>query len=865
MGKIILSPQAGRLGAMEHAKMYAALGWRVFPVYEIVPATVDTTTGEAAWRCSCEEGPACGRPGKHPRLAEGVNEASTDRVKIESWWTRWPNANIGIATGRPSGLTVVDADASEGKPGVINLTSLSAKFGGMPGTLIANTGGGGLHLYFTFTDKLPTGSNVIDKAIDVRNDGGYVIAPPSRHWSGKQYTWRSEAGELLGCPDWLSGAVGGAAAGAKQARGRKRQQPGFRIDKLESMLKSLDPDERDLWLNVGVIMGRLYIGTGLENDGWAVYEAWASKSAKFDADKAGNLARMREMYYERSQEAPRTGGQSLSIGSIISAAKTAGWTPFGDRKRISWEPGNEAEIADALVEALVEKKGNTFFNVMGEVRDVLKTQMPVLRLIAAATAKGEDLPETLIVRRTTIHSIMSVGSEVAVLEAPDKFGTPTAVPIPEKLATIIIRQKPAGFPVLTGISEWPMVASSGELIVGQTGYDPNTGLYFDIARDVKINEKLTSAAALDWLADELMADFPFEEDIDCAAAIGLLLAFMQRPLMKTCPGFGIVAPQAGTGKSTLVEVASLAVHGFPVASHAFPEDEDELRKAIHSLLLAKMPTVLFDNIKKGSNVDSDHLAKLLTSETSTDRTLGASETRKEVNTLLVTFTGNNIAFSHDMASRVITIRLNAKTSNPLVRKFRHKSVLEWAGDKRNEALSALVAIARAGVLAGEMEGNASRFSEFDERIAKPIFAVTGIDIRTKLHTAGDGDTEEDAEMRAALELLSKWQTGWRKNGENGQPWRTAEVISALDAKTFDDAGIKILQRAIGNQKLWESDLSSAIGRMLRLLNGDHKYEPLLLTSRMDSKHKVNKWFIIGVEPAPTSASVGPRSEGKSSF
>jgi hypothetical protein len=844
---VIMNPRAR--GMKEHALMYAALGWRVFPVWEPIDM------GEGGLVCSCQEGAACGRPAKHPRVRDGVNEATTDRVTIESWWTRWPSANIGISTGRSSNLVVVDADCSDGKPGVVNLTALAGPNGGLPTTPSVTTGSGGLHLYFLWNDRYKTAANVLGEAIDIRNDGGYVIAPPSKHKSGKLYEWRNEQADPIAMPDWMLNVVRAAPEeGAEKKKGRKRSQPGFKLDKLESMLGALDPDDRDTWLETGVIMGRLYVGTGLEHDAWAVFEAWASRSSKFDEDRAGNIARMREMYYERSQEAPRTGGKPLSIGTIIAKAKAAGWTPFGDRVVIPWEMGNEGSISEALVDALIARKENTYFNVMGEVRDVLKTEVPILRMKLAAYERGEKCPETLVVRRTTTHGLLHGLASSAVLEVVDKNGVPEAVAVPEKLGTIILKQLAPRFPTLTGIAEWPMVGAKGALISDHHGHDPATGLYFDIDPSIKIDDSLTAEAGCAWIFEELFADFPFEEDVDRAAALGLFIAFMQRPLMKTCPAFVTVAPQPGSGKSTLIELASIVVHGQPVASHAYAEDEDELRKAIHSLMLAKYPAVLFDNIGRGRTVDSDHLAKLLTSEVSTDRTLGASETRKEINTLLVTFTGNNVAFSHDMASRVLTIKLNARTANPLRRTFKHRDIRGWAQGQRNLALSALVAIVRAGLKATPLAGPSSRFEEFDQWIAQPVYAATGIDIRRSMDDAGEVDSEEDAELRGAIELIARWQNKWRKD-QNGQPWKLSDLGSAVDGKLFDEAGMKILQR-VSNLKTWEIDPAKAIAFTLRSLNGDHKFEPLLLTSRLDRHDKVNKWFIKGAEDG-----VAPPTEG----
>src|SRR4051794_7912570 len=77
---------------------YAARGWPVLPLWE--PRGVGV--------CAC--GAGCQRVGKHPRTAHGVGDATTDPEQIRAWWQEWPTTNIGIATGRASGLLVVDVD-----------------------------------------------------------------------------------------------------------------------------------------------------------------------------------------------------------------------------------------------------------------------------------------------------------------------------------------------------------------------------------------------------------------------------------------------------------------------------------------------------------------------------------------------------------------------------------------------------------------------------------------------------------------------------------------------------------------------------------------------------------------------------------
>jgi hypothetical protein len=125
--------------------------------------------------------------------------------ELEGWLTRWPDLNLGIVTGAAAGLVVLDIDPKN--DGENSLAQLEARNGAVPPTIEAVTGGGGRHLYF----RHPGGTvhNLVGLAagIDLRGDGGYIVAPPSIHPSGRAYEWRPghAPGEMpLGfMPEWL--------------------------------------------------------------------------------------------------------------------------------------------------------------------------------------------------------------------------------------------------------------------------------------------------------------------------------------------------------------------------------------------------------------------------------------------------------------------------------------------------------------------------------------------------------------------------------------------------------------------------------------------------------------------------------------
>lgn len=155
-------------------------------------------------QCSCGK-VDCDSPGKHPRTKNGLKDASADLATIDRWWGRWPDANIGVCTGSASGIVVLDVDPRHG--GADSLTELERVFGPLPPTVETITGGGGRHLFFKHPGGTVRNRSNIHPGVDVRGDGGYVVAAPSVHVSGGAYSWRPGRGPgeigLAEIPGWL--------------------------------------------------------------------------------------------------------------------------------------------------------------------------------------------------------------------------------------------------------------------------------------------------------------------------------------------------------------------------------------------------------------------------------------------------------------------------------------------------------------------------------------------------------------------------------------------------------------------------------------------------------------------------------------
>lgn len=143
---------------------------------------------------------------KHPLVKwEPYQRQPPGEAEIEGWFQRWPGAGVAIVTGTVSNLVVLDVDPGHG--GEDSLSELEAVNGALPDTVEAISGGGGRHLYFAHPGA-PT-RNVVGLApgIDLRADGGVIVAPPSHHPSGRDYRWRDghapDDCELAALPGWL--------------------------------------------------------------------------------------------------------------------------------------------------------------------------------------------------------------------------------------------------------------------------------------------------------------------------------------------------------------------------------------------------------------------------------------------------------------------------------------------------------------------------------------------------------------------------------------------------------------------------------------------------------------------------------------
>lgn len=179
--------------ALPYALDMAAQGLAVFPVYGCTDGI-----------CHCPKGSECRSAGKHPIPAltpRGVKNATTDAATIRRWFTKDPHVNLAWAMGGPLRLIGVDVDPRSG--GDASLCDLIEAHGdAWLETFTVRTGSLGNHFIFRLPEGVEPHRGKLAPGIDLKAEGGYLVAPPSVHASGRRYEVEKNV-YIAEAPEWL--------------------------------------------------------------------------------------------------------------------------------------------------------------------------------------------------------------------------------------------------------------------------------------------------------------------------------------------------------------------------------------------------------------------------------------------------------------------------------------------------------------------------------------------------------------------------------------------------------------------------------------------------------------------------------------
>ncbi len=261
--------------------------------------------------------------------------------------------------------------------------------------------------------------------------------------------------------------------------------------------------------------------------------------------------------------------------------------------------------------------------------------------------------------------------------------------------------------------------------------------------------------ALTYLDDTLFEEFPFVEQIDRSVALSLVLTALDRHAMATAPLHAFTSPVPGTGKSLLIDLASLLATGeiTPVISQGSNKEETE--KRLGAELLSGNTIVSFDNCSV--EVDSDLLCQALTQRELRVRELGYSRNVKVPITALFTVNGNNLVIANDLTRRTLLGQLDAGMERPETRTFKRR-VDESRANYRGELVAAALTFLRGWHVAYAAGTRISiepmgSFEEWSHRIRCPLLWLDRADPCDSIKTIRENDP-----LRSLLTaVLIQWE------------------------------------------------------------------------------------------------------------
>jgi Bifunctional DNA primase/polymerase, N-terminal len=668
---------------LSYALQYAARGWPVFPVRAYGKAPLATLA------------------------PNGVHTATTDTSQITKWWTTRPDANVAIATGTEARLGVLDIDTRN--DGFASLDALVAQHTPFPATFSVCTGGGGRHYYFTFPAHAEFSNRAAARpGIDFKWSGGYVVAPPSVHESGRAYEVLDNV-NVTPAPEWLvtvlkkpkrERKLGGALL---RTHGAIAWADAALTSECERVAVAPEGERNDTLNTAGFNLGQIVGGGYLDRER-------VRDELLLAAETCGLIADDGEHACTRTMESGLAAGELEPRHPPLRAASDLKVT-FDNQNQI--DPERVFVVAEQLppmVDAVMTAVAN------GDLRGVYVRGRPgeLVRLCRDAPAprginRAPGAPTIQAIPPVQLQlELERMGQWVRVKREPSKAGYIVPSAPPQKLVEYVrtVGMWP-GIPMLEGITEAPCLRRDGS-ILDTPGYDNETGLLYEPSTQfpvIQTRPTLDDAReAVSVLLDPLV-DFKFISLCDQAAAVAATLTIVARHAITGCvPVFVVRATTPGEGKGLLSDVLSIEGTGRPAARLVADGNDTELRKLITAVAIDGSPVVLIDNVT--GDFGSPAFSSAVTASTWSDRILGESRKIECPLRCVWLVNGNNVRFRGDLGRRVVVIDLDSGLEHPEDRPssaFTHPGVdglLAHVSRERPKLLAAALTILRAYHVAG---------------------------------------------------------------------------------------------------------------------------------------------------------------------
>lgn len=722
-----------------------------------------------------------GKVGKIPSMFNRAGEAHG----ITGWskrpilgnevalWSQDPRLNLCVRTGPISGVYAVDVDVDDPNtaPGIANV--LYSVFANNERPLYYRGRPSSLKILVPFRmeepckkrkiklDKNPKGS-----AIELLADGQQFVAAGS-HSSGVRYQW------LPGLPSTLPlitlDQLNLMWQELTSAYAMVSSPTGTKLDSLTTTLPSSSSstdtgvlteisnhDWSDLLAALRFMLDKVTDNDAWSQIGYALLSLQATRPAEqlwldFSKKAAGFEPGAPEAWWQAHKgQQPRSDYRHIfTIARRLGFGSTSDPQTFpviqrssGSDDVVEGEGSDGPDAANApegldivpapLDRPLVRISGSNFSEVVAQLEQIIEPHVytqgaSLVRPTEAHTVeeirRNDDalmlIPVTLAWGRTRFGNL-------ATFERYDgrKKGWHEIPPSSEYISTLLELGGWSTLRPLDAIARAPFVREDGS-ICERAGYDPVSRTLLipncefpGIPERPSLGDARCALARLRGVFDQ----FPWKEAASESAFLSHLLSECTRLAVDRCPIFWYTAPDAGTGKGLLSEMASTITHGAEPALRPWVTQGDELRKTLFASLLAGDRSIAFDNVPTGSKTRAPELCAFITSAIWKDRKLGVSETHAVPNKAVVSASGNNITPVSDMARRSIVVRLDANTEKLRERRFKIVNLRRYVLENRPELLTCALTIVKAYLAsaASEMPLPLPSFERWSRMAREPL-------------------------------------------------------------------------------------------------------------------------------------------------
>jgi len=649
--------------------------------------------------------------GKRPILKAWQSLPRESLEEALSWASK---GNVGLRTGRVSGIVVVDVD-----PGA-DVSDLD-----LPPTLRVNTGrAGGYHLYYRYAEAVGNSNGKkLGAHIDFKGDGGQVVFPGSAHPdTGKTYEWAE------GCAPWEAELADLPSHILERIKGRSHRPPAGPRESVskrnvaESMDRRTSKAEKSAnnhakpYVRVAQRLELNAIGNACKG----TRNATLNKSAF----NLGTLIGGGYLDRAEVEEMLCGAGESVGLepGEVEATIRSGIEAGIKQPRRIEMKPppASHRQRHEYILTPGVHKDDHDNYT---EQSNAMFTNDVLAALPADTIYRKDFIPGEVLGR---------AGNRKWVELSPDR--TRIVVDGHIKLGKWVISRKSkeqvlvyqpcnrdAAGVIIAQARQAPCVREL-ELIVEYPIYGPGfsrvpagwrNGLFYDEPAGLRGLEPETDCEVIHNVLCDLVVDFPFKTEADLQNFFGLLLTPIVAPALDgNRPMHLINSPLERTGKTKLVnEVLGGVLIGREAPAMQITDREEEREKRILAMLLQGETLMHLDNLPH--YVDSTSLSSLLTAHVFGGRVLGVSRTVKLANYLTLVATGNNVAASGEIAKRIVPIMIEPMSAHPETRReFHHPDLRVYVRSCRRTVLECLLGLVENWRNAGQPR-HPNRFGGFE--------------------------------------------------------------------------------------------------------------------------------------------------------